>query len=93
MTATLKDDAINPKHYSGFGEFAAIIIIRRWNKIRKDLGLEPVSFNVGNALKYIQRAGLKPGENEVRDILKAIWYLQNRAHELDPSNPDPAQVD
>lgn len=85
-----KDEAVNPSHYAALGEYAAIHIIRRWNEFRKAVGLEPVSFDVGNALKYIQRAGTKPGESEVRDLEKAVWYLQERIHVLDPTKPDPA---
>lgn len=86
-----KDEAVNPQHYASLGEYAAVIIIRAWSKWRISLGLEPVSFNTGNAVKYIQRAGTKPGETEVRDLKKAIWYLTSRIHELDPENePDPA---
>lgn len=90
-----QDDAVNPKHYSDFGEYAAVIIIRRWNVIRAHIpGARPVSFNVGNALKYMQRAGIKPGEAEVRDLAKAMWYIENELHELDPDHyPDPAGVD
>lgn len=89
-----RDDPVNPKHYAGFAEYAAIVIIRRWNAIRAKLGLEPVSFNVGNALKYMQRAGLKGSESEVQDLKKAVWYLNNRIHELDPANElDPAKID
>ena len=89
-----KDDPVNPKHYAGFGQFSAVVIIRRWNAIRRAIGIEQVSFNVGNALKYIQRAGLKPGQDEVQDLEKAVWYLNNRIHELDPEHkPDPAKVD
>lgn len=88
--ATKKDDPVNPKHYADFGDHSAIIIIRVWNRIRKAAGVPPVSFCIGNALKYIQRAGFKPGEEEVQDIKKAIWYLRSHIHELDPSEPDPA---
>lgn len=88
------DDKVNPKHYASWAEYSAVVIIRRWNKVRAAMGLEPVSFNVGNAIKYIQRAGTKPGESEVVDLKKAVWYLQNRIHELDPAGePDPAKVD
>jgi len=84
------DEAVNPKHYSDFGDYSAVIIIRVWDKIRKAAGVEPISFAVGNAIKYIQRAGFKPGEEEVRDLKKSIWYLQSRIHEIDPTEPDPA---
>lgn len=85
------EDAVNPRHYASLGHFSATGIIRRWNEHRRQLeGVDPVSFDVGNALKYIQRAGTKPGESEVTDLKKAIWYLQERVHVLDPSEPDPA---
>jgi len=84
------DDPVNPKHYSDFGDSSAVIIIRNWNKVRQALGVEPVSFDVGNALKYMQRAGLKPGQAEVQDLKKAIWYLQERVHVLDEREFDPA---
>ena len=31
------------------------------------------NYHLGNAIKYISRAGLK--EDEIEDIKKAIWYL------------------
>jgi hypothetical protein len=36
-----------------------------------------MSFNLGNAIKYIWRAGLKPGQTDVQDLEKAVWYLQD----------------
>ena len=91
MVAEDKHDAVvNPKHYSDFGQHSSVIIIRAWNRIRKAAGVEPVSFSVGNALKYIQRAGFKPGAEEIVDLKKALWYLRARVHELDPTEPDPA---
>lgn len=85
-----RDAKVNPKHYSSFGLYSAVHIIRAWNAIRKLAGLGPVDFNVGNALKYMQRAGFKPGEDEIVDLKKAIWYLKNRVHDLDPAEEDPA---
>lgn len=84
------DDPVNPKHYAALGQYSAVIIIRKWDALRRVMGQEPLSFCVGNALKYMQRAGTKPGESEVTDLKKAIWYLQSRVHELDPNEPDPA---
>lgn len=87
----LEDDAVNPQHYKGLGQFSAVHVIRRWSAHRRSLGLEGIGFDVGNALKYIQRAGTKAGESEVRDLEKAVWYLRSRIFELDPSRPDPAE--
>lgn len=39
-----------------------------------------LNFSMGNALKYILRAGYKPGEPKAKDLRKAIDYLQ---HEID----------
>lgn len=50
---------------------------------------EHYNFNVGNALKYIWRAGIKKEqglsdlEKELEDIDKAIWYLTRHRNNLD----------
>lgn len=36
---------------------------------------EHMNFNLGNAVKYIWRAGLKSAA-PVTDLQKAVWYLQ-----------------
>ena len=84
------EDAVNPRHYADLGWWSAVAIIRKWNEHRAATGGKPVSFDVGNALKYMQRAGTKPGESEVTDLKKAAWYLAEAIHVLDPSEPDPA---
>lgn len=57
-------DVVNhPPHYKG-KKFESIDIIEDF-----DLG-----FHLGNAIKYILRAGKK--ENKVEDLKKAIWYLE-----------------
>ncbi len=33
------------------------------------------NFCIGNAIKYLWRAGLKEGESTERDLKKAIWYI------------------
>lgn len=66
-----KVDLVNsPPHYQG-NKFEVIDII-------DDFGL---SFNTGNAIKYILRADKKG--NQKQDLLKAIWYLE---HELNKCN-------
>lgn len=37
---------------------------------------EHMNFCLGNAIKYIWRAGLKPSSTRRLDLLKAIWYIQ-----------------
>lgn len=41
------------------------------------------NFNVGNALKYLWRAGRKDGESTSKDLRKAVWYLIDEIATLD----------
>jgi hypothetical protein len=55
-----------PKHYGGEGNpFEPVKIIEHY-------GLD---FFLGNAIKYICRAGKKDGEDYAKDLRKAIHYL------------------
>lgn len=66
----IKVDLVNsPPHYQG-NNFEVIDII-------DDFGL---SFNTGNAIKYILRADKKG--NKKQDLLKAIWYLEHELNKL-----------
>lgn len=61
----------HPLYYGGQDDpYEAIKVIEAW-----DLG-----FNLGNAVKYIRRAGHKPGSPYLLDLEKALSYLQ---HEID----------
>lgn len=46
-------------------------------------------FSIGNAIKYLWRAGLKKDaalsdkEKEVEDLKKAVWYINDRIKELE----------
>ena len=40
-------------------------------------------FNIGNAIKYCWRHGLKPGANAVEDLRKAVWYLNDEIERLE----------
>lgn len=46
-------------------------------------------FDIGNAIKYLWRAGLKVEEGltdkqkEIEDLRKAIWYIQDRIKQLE----------
>ena len=39
-------------------------------------------FAIGNAIKYLWRAGLKDSNNEVQDLEKAAWYIQDKIKQL-----------
>lgn len=90
MAKTASKELINPSHYASLGKYSAIHVIEKW-----ELG-----YALGNALKYLQRAGKKlydgqsVVESELTDLRKARWYLQRHIHFLDPDNePDPAVPD
>lgn len=44
--------------------------------------IEHMTLNVGSAVKYLWRAGLKPGEADLRDLDKAIWYINREKERL-----------
>ena len=67
-----KNDPVNhPSHYTD-GKIEVIDYI-------KDKGL---GFCLGNAVKYISRAGKKDPEKEIEDLRKAAWYINRRIEEL-----------
>ena len=43
-----------------------------------------LGFHLGNAVKYISRAGHKDPSKTIEDIKKAIWYLERYIQLLDP---------
>jgi hypothetical protein len=57
--------SINPKHYRSHPSGIECIEIT-----------EHMNFCLGNATKYIWRAGLKESSTKKEDLLKAIWYIQ-----------------
>ena len=61
----------HPKHYRP-GTYEAINVIEAWG----------LGFNLGNAVKYICRAGLKGGVRE--DLEKARWYIDRALLALSP---------
>lgn len=62
-----KESVNHPDHYGGKeNPYEAIKVIMAWE----------LDFCLGNAIKYISRAGKKDPEKEIEDLKKAIWYLQ-----------------
>jgi hypothetical protein len=43
---------------------------------------QQLGFHLGNAVKYIARAGKKEGSDPLTDLEKAVWYLNRRIEEL-----------
>lgn len=62
--AQMNNDQVNhPKHYTEHPSGIECIQIT-----------EHMSFNLGNAVKYIWRCDLK--KDAIEDLKKAIWYVQ-----------------
>lgn len=40
------------------------------------------NFNIGNAIKYLWRAGLKESNSDIQDLEKAIWYINDEIKRL-----------
>ena len=70
----------NPKHYT-FGKYEVIDVIDDWG----------LGFNLGNAIKYIARAGKKDPTKTVEDLEKALFYIRyditRRERESEPILP------
>ena len=41
------------------------------------------NFNIGNAIKYLWRAGLKDEQKTVEDLKKAIFYISDEINRLE----------
>lgn len=71
-------DAVNhPAHYTSDPSGVECIQITRHR-----------NFNVGNAIKYLWRAGLKSeankhgDEKQIEDLRKAVWYIEDEIKRL-----------
>lgn len=68
------DKTINPDYYGSAGNpLEAIKIIQHYK----------LDFCLGNAVKYIIRAGKKNPEKYSEDLLKAQWYIKTKIEELE----------
>lgn len=79
-TSDAKVDMVNhPSHYTWLKERCGIevIDITRW-----------LDFNIGNAVKYLLRAGHKTEkgltnkDKAIQDLEKAIWYITDKINQL-----------
>ena len=69
----IEDDPVNhPAHYTD-GSIEVIDFIEDKN----------LDFHLGNAVKYIARAGKKDPDKTVEDLKKAVWYLNRRIAQLE----------
>lgn len=77
----MKDDVNHPSHYTAHPSGIECIQIT-----------EHYNFCVGNALKYLWRAGLKAEEGktatekQIEDLRKAVWYIEREIKRLSGNN-------
>ena len=78
MASKNKNDQVNhPKHYTSDPSGIECIDVTRHR-----------NFNIGNAIKYLWRAGIKEDKDrklvdkQIEDLNKAIWYLVDEIHRL-----------
>lgn len=41
-----------------------------------------LGYHLGNVVKYVLRAGNKPGEDQLKDLAKALSYLERKVAQL-----------
>ena len=73
----VKDNVNHPEHYTSHPSGIECIEVTRH-----------YCFSIGNAIKYLWRAGLKKdasltdNQKEIEDLKKAIWYIKDRIKQL-----------
>jgi hypothetical protein len=66
----MSDPVNHPKHYTSHPSGVECITVT-----------EHFGFNVGNAIKYLWRAGLK-SPSAIEDLKKAAWYVNREIERL-----------
>ena len=67
-----KENVDHPNHYLKDSGHEVIDVIEAWD----------LNFNLGNAVKYIARAGKKDPKKYKEDLNKAVWYINNQLNKL-----------
>jgi hypothetical protein len=89
--APVVSDAINPNHYKSANGLEAIDVVEAF-LMDKPYRWAP--------LKYLLRAGKKPGQPEVQELRKAIWWIEREIAAIDiregrrpaPTQPRPFPI-
>ena len=72
---SIEQNVHHPSHYGGKDNpYETIKVIEAW-------GLDK-NFDLGNAIKYISRAGKKDGNSTLQDLSKAQFYLNREVEKL-----------
>lgn len=78
---SVSDEVNHPEHYGGDTPYEVIKVIEAWG----------LGFHLGNAVKYIARAGKKEGQAAEKDLAKAQWYIDRHQKKL-PVNPSVEKI-
>ena len=83
----MKEAVNSPEHYGGANNpYEAIKVIDAWD----------LDFHLGNAVKYISRAGKKDPMKEIEDLKKAEFYIKHKIELLQEEqirlSPSPVYV-
>ncbi len=65
----MSDNVNHPRHYTSHPSGVETITIT-----------EHMNFNIGNAMKYLWRAGMKNG---LEDLQKAAWYVNREIERIE----------
>lgn len=77
----MNNNITHPKHYTSHPSGIECIEITRHH-----------NYNIGNAIKYLWRAGIKQEQGksckdkEIEDLQKAVWYIQDYINTLQGSH-------
>lgn len=63
----MSSEVNHPSHYAS-GKIEVIEAIEDWK----------LDFPLGNAVKYVARAGKKDPAKEIQDLEKAVWYIRRK---------------
>ena len=74
-----KTDSVNhPVHYNSLGAVCS----KCGHPIECIDVTEHLGFSLGNAVKYLWRAGLKDGATMEEDLKKSLWYITRKLERL-----------
>ena len=72
LMLSASDTVDHPSHYHAASGIEVIDAIEAWE----------LNFALGNAIKYIARAGRKDPKKATEDLSKALWYIERELDRL-----------
>jgi hypothetical protein len=72
-----KEQVVHPNHYGGDTVYETIKVLAAWQ----------LGFLLGNAVKYLSRAGKKDPAKLLEDLRKGRWYLDEAIKRVERGEP------